>query len=163
MQRFRCFIETHPDCLSRGCVAGHITASAWIVDAAGQAVLLTHHKKLNKWLQLGGHVDDDIGVEGACLREAQEESGMSQFCFVRWRAGPLTPLDLDVHEIPARGAAPAHQHWDVRFLLRAEAGQKLAISDESNLLEWAPSAALLDYTSEESVLRMHRKATEVLR
>ena len=157
VHRFRGFIDDHPDCMSRQCVPGHITASAWILDARGQAVLLTHHKKLGKWLQLGGHVDTGVGVERACLREAQEESGMSDFHFLRWRAGELTPLDLDVHDIPAHGGESAHLHWDVRFLLRAEPGQELVISDESNRLEWAPSSALCDYTTEESVLRMHHK------
>lgn len=162
VRRFHGFVDAHPDCMSRRCVPGHITASAWILDARGEAVLLTHHKKLGKWLQLGGHVDADIGVERACLREAQEESGMSDFCFLRWHGQALTPLDLDVHDIPARGAELAHLHWDVRFLLRAAPGQELVISDESNQLEWAPSSALGDYTTEESVLRMHRKAAKVL-
>ena len=162
VHQFHGFVDAHPDCMSRRCIPGHITASAWILDALGEAVLLTHHKKLGRWLQLGGHIDADVGVERACLREAQEESGMNDFCFLRWRGHALTPLDLDVHDIPARGEEPAHLHWDVRFLLRADPGQELVISDESNRLEWAPSSALCDYTTEESVLRMHRKAAEVL-
>lgn len=156
--RFEAFVAAHDDCLLRTCVPGHITASAWILSPAGDAALLTHHKKLGKWLQLGGHVDGEPQVDHACLREAQEESGMQSFAFVPWAGGELVPLDLDVHVIPARKLEPLHNHWDVRFLLQAESGQELVISHESNRLEWAPLEGLADFTGEESVLRLHRKA-----
>lgn len=159
--RFAGFVDRHDDCLLRSCVPGHITASAWILNPAGDAALLTHHKKLDKWLQLGGHVDGEAKVETACLREAQEESGMQEFEFVLWGGAELVPLDLDVHAIPARKADPEHDHWDVRFLLRAGPGQELVLSDESNELAWAPLTGLADFTGEESVLRLHRKATLV--
>jgi len=159
--RFEAFVAGHDDCLLRSCVPGHITASAWILSPDGRAALLTHHKKLDKWLQLGGHVDGEVAVEQACLREAQEESGMQRFAFVPWSGGELVPLDLDVHTIPARKQDPEHLHWDVRFLLQAAPGQDLVISDESNHLEWAPAASLEEFTTEESVLRLHRKAVEV--
>jgi len=157
-QRFSAFVDGHEDCLLRSCVPGHITASAWILSPDGDAALLTHHKKLDKWLQLGGHVDGEAEVENACLREAQEESGMADFVFVPWAGDDLVPLDLDVHMIPERKQEPGHNHWDVRFLLQARPGQELVISDESNELCWAPLAGLADFTSEESVLRLHRKA-----
>lgn len=157
-QRFAAFVDGHDDCLLRSCGPGHITASAWILSPDGDAALLTHHKKLDKWLQLGGHVDGEVQVENACLREAQEESGMKEFRFVPWAGEALVPLDLDVHLIPQRQQEPQHNHWDVRFLLQAQPGQELIISDESNELCWAPFADLADFTSEESVLRLHRKA-----
>ena len=91
--RFRGFLSEHDDCLLRSCVPGHITASAWILAADGEAGLLTHHRKLERWLQLGGHVDGESRVELAALREAQEESGMRDFTFVRWSGDELTPLD----------------------------------------------------------------------
>ncbi|MCK5944353.1 MAG: NUDIX hydrolase [Planctomycetes bacterium] len=159
--RFVAFATGHDDCLVRACVPGHITSSAWILSPDGEQVLLTHHKKLGKWLQLGGHVDGEAHVERACLREAQEESGMQRFTFVPWAGADLVPLDLDVHPIPARASEPEHLHWDVRFLLQAEPSQQLVISAESNRLEWVPAARLEQFTGEESVLRLHRKALEV--
>lgn len=161
IERFRAFGQEHEDCLLRTCVPGHITSSAWILSPKGDAVLLTHHKKLGRWLQLGGHVDGASQIEEACLREAQEESGMQAFTFVPWFGEELVPLDLDVHEIPARKNEPLHEHWDVRFLLRAEADQELVMSDESNQLQWVPVTNLAEFTDEESVLRLHRKALEV--
>ena len=162
VQRFEDFVAAHDDCLLRSCAPGHVTASAWILSPFGDEVLLTHHKKLDKWLQLGGHVDGEPRVERACLREAQEESGMARFTFVAW-TDELTPLDLDVHEIPARADEPAHLHWDLRFLLQAGPDQQLVCSHESNRLEWVATARLEDFTAEESVLRLHRKAVEVRR
>ena len=161
--RFLAFVDGHEDCLLRSCAPGHVTASAWILSPDRTAALLTHHKKLGKWLQLGGHVDGEASVERACLREAQEESGMQRFDWAVWGDRGLTPLDLDVHTIPARPGEPQHLHWDVRFLLSAEAGQALSISEESNRLEWAPVERLHEFTDEESVLRLQRKAVEVLR
>jgi len=160
VEQFLGFIGTHADCLWRSCVPGHITASAWILSPDGDRCLLTHHRKLGRWLQLGGHVDGETRIERAALREAQEESGMQRFKFVG--GGALLPLDLDVHPIPARGAEPAHSHWDVRFLLRAEPGQSLVLSSESKELRWFDADELAAVTDEESVLRLHRKAIQRL-
>jgi 8-oxo-dGTP pyrophosphatase MutT (NUDIX family) len=159
-RRFADFVHEHADCLLRTCAPGHITASAWIVDARGERALLTHHRKLGRWLQLGGHVDGEQQVERAALREAQEESGMRVFRFLRWLP-ELVPIDLDVHGIPARRGEPAHEHWDVRFWLQAEAGQDIVRSDESNDLRWFAAAELAAATVEESVLRLARKTARL--
>lgn len=156
VDRFLAFVQQHPDCLLRSCAPGHITASAWILDADGERALLTHHKKLDRWLQLGGHVDGEPAVERSALREAQEESGMQRFRLQRW-TDELVPLDLDVHRIPARRDEPAHDHWDVRFWLQAEPGQELVLSAESNDLRWFTPGELSTATGEESVLRLARK------
>lgn len=155
--RFVEFVAAHDDCLWRSCLVGHITASCWIVDAAMGSALLLHHRKLDRWLQPGGHVDGDGELQRAALREAREETGIDAFELATLE-GRLMPLDLDVHRIPARGAEPEHDHWDVRFLLRALPDQPLRGSDESNDLRWVPFAELPQWTQEESVLRMLRKA-----
>ncbi len=160
--RFGQFIAAHDDCLLRSCVPGHITASCWILSPDDRQVLLTHHRKLNRWLQLGGHVDGEPQIERAALRESREESGMTRFEFVEWAGEALVPLDLDVHPIPARGDEPRHDHWDVRFLLRCEPGQELVMSDESHDLRWFEAGAVSAVTAEESVLRLLRKTTPIL-
>jgi 8-oxo-dGTP pyrophosphatase MutT (NUDIX family) len=161
--RFLAFVAGHDDCLLRSCVPGHITASAWILSPDGHRALLTHHRKLDRWLQLGGHVDGEADLHQAALREAREESGMAGFRLCSQQGGLPLPLDLDVHPIPARGAEPAHLHWDVRFLLQALPGQELVLSDESHELRWVDAATLRELTDEESVLRLHRRAAAWLR
>ena len=150
VSRFERFIDAHPDCFHRSCRVGHITGSAWVVDAAGERVLLTHHRKLGRWLQLGGHADGDPDTLAVALREAREESGLPV------RAVDEAIFDLDVHRIPARGPEPAHLHFDVRFLVLA-GHDRFRRSDESHALEWVPVDGIDALTKEESVLRMARK------
>ncbi len=154
----RDLVLTHKDCLLRTCRPGHITASAWIVTSDRRHFLMAHHRKLDRWLQLGGHVDGEPHPELAALREAQEESGMESFRLVRTARGEAMPLDVDVHEIPAHAEEPAHFHHDLRFLLVAGAAQSLRISHESKDLKWFPAADLESVVVEESLLRLGLKA-----
>jgi 8-oxo-dGTP pyrophosphatase MutT (NUDIX family) len=167
VDRIVALVEEHADCFERTCRPGHITGAAWIVSADRRRCLLTHHRKLDRWLQLGGHADGQTQVEEVALREAREESGMSDFDLLPI-AGGLLPLDLDVHLIPARYDAAgkqiedAHEHHDVRFLLVAHAGQDVTTSDESHEVRWFTTEEVLRLTDEESVLRMLYKAAELI-
>ena len=101
VERIVDLVESHRDCFDRTCRPGHITGAAWIISADRRRCLLTHHRKLDRWLQLGGHADGQWQVDEVALREAREESGMTEFDFVRID-GALMPLDIDVHMIPER-------------------------------------------------------------
>ncbi len=162
VDRITALVRTHTDCLLRSCPPGHITASAFIVDQNGERFLLTHHRKLNRWLQLGGHVDGESHAAQAALREAREESGMAHFDVVPVQGIAGLPLDVDVHVIPARADEPEHEHHDIRFLLRARPGQDLVLSDESHALLWFRLHELEQIVHEESVLRLGRKARAIL-
>ena len=157
VERFHGFVSSHPDCFQRSCQPGHVTASAWIVSPDRSQFLLTHHRKLGRWLQLGGHADGDTDVRAVALREAREESGMTDF---EWLADPggLALIDVDIHGIPARPGEPAHDHYDLRFLLSARPGQPLRISDESTDLRWFDRRRLDEIAREESLHRLGRKA-----
>ena len=98
-------LEGEPRCFERDCFPGHITASAWIVSRESRKVLLTHHRKLDRWLQLGGHTDGDSDVLASALREAREESGIAELVPIPSGGEPRI-LDVDVHEIPARPTEP---------------------------------------------------------
>jgi len=151
VDRFRGFVEANERCFERDLWAGHVTGSAWLVNAARDAVLLTHHRKLGRWLQLGGHSDGNPDSLAVALTEAREESGLD--------VAALSPVvfDLDIHEIPARKQDPAHFHFDVRFALTVTGAEAFRVSAESLDLAWVPIARLADYTDEESMLRMARK------
>lgn len=143
------FARQYPDCCERELTLGHLTGSAWLVSADGQRVLLTHHRKLGRWLQLGGHADGDSDLARVALREAEEESGLSGLS-----VEPAI-FDLDRHAIPARGAEPEHWHYDVRFVVRAGADEAFTVSEESHALAWRPVNELVDDASaDESVRRM---------
>jgi 8-oxo-dGTP pyrophosphatase MutT (NUDIX family) len=147
------FVQTHPDCLQRSCVPGHLTGSAWIVTPDRSRVLLTHHLKLDKWLQLGGHADGDGDLLEVALREAREESGLS-----RVRALSAEIFDLDRHWIPPRMAELGHFHYDLRFLVEADPQELIAISHESKDLAWVEIDGVAALNPEESMARMVRKS-----
>lgn len=147
--RLLAFIDAHPrDAHRRELLVGHLTASALVVDARGERALLTHHKKLGRWLQLGGHCDGDANLAGSALREALEESGIAGLAI-----DPV-PIDLDVHVIPARANEPAHEHLDTRFVVFAPPGAREVASDESHALGWFPSDELAHLDVDDSVRRL---------
>ena len=146
------FAEAHPDCLLRSSLPGHLTGSAWIVSPDRRWTLLTHHRKLGKWLQLGGHADGDGDLLAVALREAREESGLSDLSVV-----DAALFDVDRHWIGERGAEPGHWHHDLRFMLEADPSQPLTISGESKALSWVEVAAVAGLNPEESMARMVRK------
>ncbi|KAF0138162.1 MAG: NUDIX hydrolase [Stygiobacter sp.] len=150
------FVNENPSCFDRSLLVGHITASAMIVNHERTHSLFTHHTKLNKWLQLGGHSDGDSNTLNVALREAEEESGLKSII-------PITEniFDVDAHEIPARKNEPAHIHYDIRFLFKADDNKPLLISSESKDLAWISLDDIERYTTEESVLRMVRKVKQI--
>ena len=152
VDRFVDFVLSQPDCFERSLKIGHVTGSAWVVNRAETQVLLTHHKKLGMWVQLGGHADGDVEVLRVARREAAEESGLAGLQLV-----PGGIFDVDVHRIPSGPGEPEHLHWDVRFAFRASAGEDFRISDESHELRWVEIRSLASVTREESMLRMARK------
>jgi len=149
--RLAAFVRRQPSCFERTCMEGHVTGSAWVVDPRGERVLLTRHRKLNLWLQLGGHADGNPDVLAVACREAREESGIE----------PIVPesadiFDLDIHAIPARPGEPAHLHYDVRFAMRA-GHTNCQAGAESHELAWVEIDRLADTTTEPSMLRMAEK------
>lgn len=133
-------------------LAGHFTASCWLVSADGARALLTHHRKLGLWVQLGGHADGQRDLSAAALREAEEESGLTELT--------IAPdiFDLDRHRIPEHKTVPEHWHYDVRFVVRAGGNEAYTVSEESLDLAWRDIAELAaDAAADPSVRRMAGK------
>jgi 8-oxo-dGTP pyrophosphatase MutT (NUDIX family) len=152
VRRFIDFVSSNPDCFERQLQTGHVTGSAWVVNRVGTRVLLTHHRKLDLWVQLGGHADGEADIFRVARREAEEESGLEAIEPV---SGAL--FDIDIHRIPARGEAPEHLHWDLRYAFRAVGSEAYRVSEESHDLAWIEIQSLESVTREESMLRMARK------
>lgn len=150
--RFRDFINSNSLCFSRSLTSGHVTGSAWIVDKKRRFALFAHHKKLDMWLQLGGHCDDDPNVYSVALKEAEEESGLLSIHPIS-----VEIFDLDIHTIPKRKKEGAHDHYDARFLFEADRSEKLTLSEESKELAWIEIDKIEEYTKEPSILRMAEK------
>ena len=129
-------LDATPDCFARTDFPAHFTGSALVVSADGRQVLLHHHRKLDRWMQFGGHCEEDANILEVAHREALEESGIEGLTAVS-----ALPFDLDIHEIPARPATgePAHFHYDVRFLFIAPEAPRFTASEESLQLRWFDS------------------------
>lgn len=115
-------------------VPGHFTASAFALDPGGSRLVMIHHPKLQRWLQPGGHIEsDDVSPIEAAARELREETGLREF---RVHPQARGVFDLDVHEIPARGAEPAHLHYDLRFLFVVDDPEPGAPTHEVTRVAW---------------------------
>lgn len=148
-QEYLDHLANHRDAMWKACGDGHLTASALVVDPVRERVLLTLHRKLEMWLQMGGHCEPEDGtLADAALREATEESGIAGLTLL-----PGGPVRLDRH------STPCAVHLDVQYAALAPEGAAEAISDESLALRWYgygddAGMAELAGVADESVLRL---------
>lgn len=146
------------NCFERSLPHAHFTASAWVVDKNFELALLTHHAKLNRWLQLGGHADGIEDLREVARKELEEESGLSNTRF--YTEGIF---DIDIHTIPERKGIPAHDHYDVRFLFVADLEEEVQKNHESIAVAWKAFDDIPALCNgNESMLRMIKK-TETIR
>ena len=131
---------------------GHFTASTWIVNSSGEMALLTHHAKLDLWLQPGGHMEKGEDIYSAALREASEETGLTNLKLLSREL-----YDIDAHLIPERRGEEEHSHFDLRFLIEADGTEELQISSESKDLRWVNLQAIQKYNDSPSIIRMVNK------
>lgn len=151
--RFIALIKKFENAASRTLPHAHLTGSSWIVDKNFGHALMTHHAKLDKWLQLGGHADGDFNIRNVALKEASEESGLKSVKILQ-----PTIFDIDIHEIPARGNEPAHEHFDVRYLILADMSEPIVKNHESKEISWIPLDQLNELTAgNRSIIRMSEK------
>lgn len=161
LARIRAFAAGHERPFDRAHLHGHLVGSALVVSADGMRVLLLRHKKLQRWLQCGGHGEPgETSGAAVAMREAAEESGISGLAL--HPAAPR-PLDVDVHRIPARGAEPAHDHLDLRYLVMAPAGAAFERSrDETDDMRWFAWDEALALDIDSGLRRLLTKARELV-
>ena len=139
------------DCFNRSCRVGHFTGSSWLLDKTEERFFMMHHKKLDIWLQSGGHADGNENLLEVAIKEAEEESGLSDIKAISDKI-----FDIDVHLFPKIKNDDPHYHFDVRFLLKYEGDEELKINDESNMIKWF-SRDEFNMKDHSSVSRMFNK------
>jgi 8-oxo-dGTP pyrophosphatase MutT (NUDIX family) len=151
-------LATHGAALAdRTTQPGHLTGSALVVDAQGERVLVLFHAKLQRWLQPGGHADGDLELAGVALREASEETGIEGLRVM------VPAIDVDVHEIPARGDMDTHLHLDLRFVVVAPPGATVHGNHESEALRWVTADELRQLADEPGLLRLAERGLAAYR
>lgn len=149
------------DALDRDRCRGHITASCFVLTRDLEQVLLTLHRKVGLWLQLGGHVDvDDATVAESARREAQEESGIPGLDLLGSH-----PADLERQDV-GHALAGCSVHWDLGYLAVVDRTALMVVSHESRQLQWWPVAhlpALVPVTLHARVRRAVREASRLAR
>lgn len=137
------FLTASNDPFYKTNLTGHITVSAVILNMQKNSILLLWHSKLSRWLQPGGHCEEqDKSLIDASFRELQEETGINSKYIHQVQEDIF---DVDVHKIPERDNVPNHIHYDLRYLfassINIELGigfswvklEELAINDEKSL------------------------------
>ncbi len=138
-------LAARPDAMARTGPPAHFTASCFVLDPSLERVLLTHHRRAQKWWQLGGHLEaDDRRVRAGAAREAQEESGMSGLKLSQ-RA-----VHLDRHRLVG-SFGRCEEHLDIRYAALAPDGALPRVSEESLEVRWWPVDALPEGTRDELV------------
>jgi 8-oxo-dGTP pyrophosphatase MutT (NUDIX family) len=151
------FILANPNCFERSLQTGHVNGSAWVMSPDRNQALLSHHRKLDMWMQLGGHSDGNPNTLDVAYREAMEESGLSDITVASQEI-----FDIDVHTIPARGDEPEHIHYDIRWLFEANPNTPLIVSSESKDLKWLSLEQIRSHDNvTASIPRMLRKSFEL--
>lgn len=149
--KFIKLIAYEENCFKRENLDAHITASCLLLNNKKDSVLLTHHKKLNSWLFLGGHADGNENSLAVSLQEANEESGINEIEILSKEI-----LDIDIHSIPKYKEVKEHKHYDICYVLHA-LNDDFKISNESNDLKWVLIENIEKYTQEERMLRIIEK------
>ena len=154
------YLERFSDLLTRENEMAHFTASCWIVNPARDKVLLAYHNLYHSWAWLGGHADGDGDLRRVALREAQEESGLTQARILGEGIFSLEILGVDGHVRRGRYVG-THLHLNVTYLL--EADDRLPIRakpDENSAVRWMPVGEVLQAVSEPEMRAVYRKLME---
>ena len=152
------FIHQHPNCFERTLQPGHVSGSAWVVNPTRDYVMLMHHRKLNMWLQPGGHADGDNDILRVVLKETSEESGidLSNIFLVSEDV-----FDVDVHTVYESEHEQRHVHFDVRFLVEVDDHVPIPGNDESHDIGWIPLDEVPRFNNARSIFRLVQKTRQL--
>ncbi len=159
VERTRHFVRLHEDCFNRHLMPGHVSGSAWVVNPARSHALMLLHRKLNLWLQPGGHADDDADITRVVLKEATEESGIAPE-HIRLMSPAI--FDVDVHTVYASQHGPRHEHFDIRFLIEIDDNIPVPGNDESHQIRWIPLEQITRFNNARSIFRLVEKTRRLM-
>lgn len=142
--------------------SGHFTSSAFVTNKSKDKILLMKHKKLNKWLQPGGHADGDENLMKVAIKELEEETGAKGKIISSVKGMKNVPLDISIHSIPEYKETSSHLHYDWRFLVEADDSIEIIENDESDSIKWFTLNEAKELVADNSgLIRMIKKLEEM--
>ena len=157
VSRTRRFIMSNENCFDRSLASGHVTGSSWVVNPSRTHALMLHHRKLDLWLQPGGHADGNTDIHNVVIKETSEESGIA-IEDIKLLSSDI--FDVDVHTIYANQYDPRHEHYDIRFILEIDDNQVIPGNDESHQIGWVALNDIPQFNNFRSLYRMTRKTRQ---
>lgn len=154
VEKTRRFILENERCFDRQLDHGHVSGSAWVLNPARSHVFLLHHRKLNLWLQPGGHADNNHDILQVALSETSEEAGADPASIRLLSEGIF---DVDVHSVHETANEPRHNHFDIRFLVELDDTRPLHGNRESFAVAWVPLDDVMRLNNFRSTYRMVQK------
>jgi len=162
-QQMLACLSTFPDVLTRENSLCHFTASGWIVNAARDQVLMVYHNIYRAWSWTGGHADGECDLAAVALREAMEETGLSNVRLLQKEPFSLEILTVQRHSKRGQYLSP-HLHLNCTYLLCADTAETVRCKpDENSGVCWMPLSDALARCTEEQMIPIYRKLNEKLR
>ncbi|MGX8795002.1 NUDIX hydrolase [Fusibacter sp. JL298sf-3] len=157
------FLAVHQDVLTRRNVVGHVTASAWIVNPARSKVLMIHHNLYKSWAWTGGHADGNPALLEVAIKEALEETGVTEVRPVNTAPFSVEVLTVEGHVKNGAFVSP-HLHFNVTYLLEADESSALAIkADENSAVSWFELDEAVEKCTEPYMKGIYRKLNDKVR
>lgn len=151
------YLNTFDDCLTRDNKMCHFTASCWIVNKNKTKVLMIYHNIYKSWSWVGGHADGDSDLLHVALKEANEETGLTDIKTINNLPIAIEILTVDPH-IKRGKYVSSHVHLDCCFLFEASEDDEIRIKeDENSNIAWIPIEEVNSYTSEEKMKPIYTK------
>lgn len=156
-------LETDVDIFTRENKQAHFTASSWIVNETGNKVLMVYHNIYDSWSWSGGHADGEEDLLAVAIREAQEETGISDVKPAESNIFSIEIITVNGHEKKGK-YVPSHLHLNVTYLLRASETESLKIKpDENSGVKWFTFDEVLAASTEPWMIeRVYRKLMKKL-
>lgn len=153
-------IDAFNDVLTRENKLCHFTASNWIVNKERTKVLMIYHNIYQSWAWTGGHADGESNLLQVALKEAEEETGLTNLKVLEEGIYGIQILPVDSH-IKRGKLVPSHLHLDCCFLLEADENEKLKIKiDENSGVKWIDIDKAVEITKEERMKPIYQKLNE---